>query len=263
MYRKDTQKVRKIFLRKTKNVAKTNANSIEDFYAMFGRDEMESILTKGGVSLMYTTQILRAIERDVKKKRKKKGDDEDSKEEEKKDEVNNNSAQTEDDDEPPSPPSLNISQSIAEVIETGVLVPEVTPRGSRKKKKNFVRSYNIKDNLPALLDVINKDLAGYVEAPDALMRRQRGTRRMNIQELTIFVRVVCSTDNGEDDNERVYRIVQKLFVACDRFALTGEFFNPNALVSILRFSEYEPNQICVRGVRARSARISLSSLTYL
>ena len=68
---------------------------------------------------------------------------------------------------------------------------------------------------------------------------------MNIQELTIFVRVVCSTDNGEDDNERVYRIVQKLFVACDRFTYGMNFSIP-ALVSILRFSEYEPNQICVR-----------------
>ena len=85
---------------------------------------------------------------------------------------------------------------------------------------------------------------------------------MNIQELTIFVRVVCSTDNGEDDNERVYRVVQKLFVACDRFALTGEFFNPNALVSILRFSEYEPNQICVQVFWNQIVRRELSNSNF-
>ena len=101
---------------------------------MFGRDEMESILTKGGVSLMYTTQILRAIERDVKKKRKKKkgDDDEDTKEE--KDEVNNNSAQTEDDDETSHLHSIFLSQR--KVIETGCRTGSNT-QGSRKKRRLF------------------------------------------------------------------------------------------------------------------------------
>ena len=224
-------------------------SSIEDFYVMFGRDEMEKILTKGGVSIMYTTQVLRAIERDVQKKKKKEGD-EDKEEEEKVD------ANTEE-DAPPAAPPLNISQSIAEVMKSGILVPEVTPKSKKKLSSSYL-NLSIQDNLPGLLNVINADLAGYIDAPDALVRRLRGTRRITIEELKILVQTVCSTDNGENKDQHFYRVVQKLFVACDRFAVTGEFFNPNALVSILQFSEYGPNQICVC---SRKSEISLYTHT--
>jgi len=232
------------------NCTGSTLSNIEDFFVAFGADEMEKVLTKGGVSLMFTTQIIHAIRGHIEKKKESSLLEEKSSATAKSDTDNDDDDDDDDDDDAvlPPPPPLNMTQSIAAVIDTGVLVPEVTPRG-RNRSRNFSdssSSSNIQDNMEYFVESINADLAGYIAAPDLIESKKRGTRRMTKLELSMFIQAMNSTDNGEDINERVIRVVQRLFVACDRFALSGEFFNPNALVAILRFSEYNPNKNCVQ-----------------
>lgn len=234
------------------------------FYHQFGEKDLTRVLIRGGVTPMFCMQINRALATFLEILRKKKMKERITSEDESNDvervepseDANSIKVRVrrspEASSSAPKPPKLNISNSIKQVMETGILVPEVTPDGARRReRKVFQKTFRTVDadhdgfvTLNELLTTINEDLSKNVHGGHI----RRGSRRLTVEELAGLVRatgIKSGRLNTSEDSRRVFVLVEKLFQACDKFALSDSFFNGNALLVILRHVSYSIEKVCL------------------